>query len=163
MNILMTIKYLFLLSLLFFSSTLFSQDKKIPTPGSPMQSSDNVDLNKVPVDTASLDINIRNVQEKIKKEKNTDPILTTELMSFAGTFDFYARHPRIEKDTKIYSAWFKNISDTLKKMANSKQDIMLGALNKDPKLTEKSKLLYKKYSETLLTLLDKPERITGKK
>lgn len=157
MNTSMTIKYLLLISLLLTSYGLFSQDRKTPLTTS--QPAETLDLNKLPVDTATLDMDIKNVQEKIKKEKETNPLVTTELMSLASNFDFYAKHPRIEKDTKIYSTWYKNIADTLKKMANSKQDMMVATMNKNIKMAEKSKLLYKEQSETLLTLLDNPQKI----
>lgn len=68
-------------------------------------------------DKATVDQAINEISQKIIREKASSKILQPELQSYAATFLFFSTATNIEKETKIYSAWYKQIADCIALMA----------------------------------------------
>ena len=87
--------------------------------------------NEVDKDTVEQAINA--ITQKIIKEKASSKILQPELQSYAATFLFFSKATNIEKETKIYRDWYKQIADCIALMANARMKEESAIMNNNSK------------------------------
>ena len=85
------------------------------------------------IDRATVEQTINEIEKKIVKEKANSKILQPELQSYAATFLFFSKATNIEKETKIYSAWYKQIADCIALMANVRMKEESAIMNNNAK------------------------------
>jgi hypothetical protein len=116
------------------------------------------------------EVNLLDVQEvvnevidKLKKEKEKDPVPATLVMSYANSFTDLSKLSRIETDTRISVGWYKNVSESLSKLAEIKLLIEVAALNKDEEQLKELKKIYTEFVARIIYLLEHPQKLSEKK
>ena len=115
------------------------------------------------VDIADVGKAVNEVVSKLKKEKESDPVPVTLLMCYENKFIDFTKFSRIETDTRISIVWFKNVSESLDKLANIKRNIKTATFNKDGKQLEELNKIYKEFVAKTIYLLEHPQKISERK
>jgi hypothetical protein len=115
------------------------------------------------VDPADVQIAVSEIVGQLKREKEKNPAPATLFMSYANSFAEFSKCSRIETDTRISVAWYKNVSESLSKLAEIKLVIEVAELNKEEKKLQELKKNYKEFAIRIIYLLEHPQKISGKK
>jgi hypothetical protein len=149
-----------------FLDNLQAQDKKLSSPDPKLMEQykkltpeQRKQLeNEVDKDTVEQAINA--ITQKIIKEKASSKILQPELQSYAATFLFFSKATNIEKETKIYKDWYKQIADCIALMANARMKEESAIMNNNSKhmatSSEEINILKSKLDEILKNPLKIP-------
>jgi len=168
-------KNIVLISLLFFAFSGMAQQKVPATVTQPAGTADGtkkavvpnqpkapVDLSKSVLDPAVVETSIKAVVERLKNEKENKPLLSCEFNSYSMLFESYSKLPRVEKDTRIYSVWYKSVADNLNKLAKFRENMELAKLNNETSKIEELKVNYKDFVQKMIYLLEHPQKVGGK-
>ena len=115
------------------------------------------------VDLADIEKAVNEVVSKLKKEKESDPVPVTLLICYENNFNNFTKFSRIETDTRISIVWFKNVSESLDKLANFKRNIKTATFNKDEKQLEELNKAYKEFVAKIIYILEHPQKISERK
>jgi cell shape-determining protein MreC len=102
---------------------------------------------------------INEITQKILKSKDNSKLFSTEIQIYSKIFYEYSTNPNIEKETKIYREWYKNISDCLLLMTRIKFKYSLAEMSKDDKEIDKYKKEFTILKKKLETIIDNPIKI----
>jgi hypothetical protein len=106
---------------------------------------------------------IMEVTDRLKREKESDPVPVTLTMSYANSFAEFSKYPKIEPITKIYIVWYRNVSESLSKLAEIKLIIETATFNKEEKKLEDLSKVYKESVTRIIYLLEHPQKLSEKK
>ena len=135
---------------------------KPAVPSASVNSSDSVpdaeEMNPADVKAA-----IWEVVDLLKKEKESDPVPITVLMSYENSFLIFSKYPKIERDTGTSAVWHKNVSESLSKLAEIKANLEAAEYNKEEKQLEELGKAYKEFVPKIIYLLEHPQKLSEKK
>ncbi|HBC85411.1 MAG TPA: hypothetical protein DCZ94_00500 [Lentisphaeria bacterium] len=135
-------------------------EKKAATLTASSKSTGN-DVNAL-ISVTDIDNSIKIVTEKFKGEKPNKPMHSCEVKSYSDTFARYAKYSKIEKDTRIYAVWYKNVSESLVRICLLKQTMELAVLNNNDKKLAELGPIYKDFQQKLVYLLEHPQKVGAK-
>lgn len=135
------------------------QKKAVPSAPKPVEST----AAEEEVDPADVDNAVRELVDKLKKEKESDPVPVSLTMSYSRDFVRFSKYPRIETDTKISVAWYKNISESLSKLVEIKSNIKTSTFNKEEERLKELRKIYKESVARIIYLLEHPQKLSEKK
>ncbi len=115
------------------------------------------------VESADVQAVIMEVADRFKREKESDPVPVTLTMSYANSFAEFFKNPKIEPITKIYIVWYRNVSESLSKLAEIKIIIETATFNKEEKKLEDLSKVYKESVAKIIYLLEHPQKLSEKK
>lgn len=124
------------------------------------------DLSKVPLDKIEIDRSeivewIKLAHEKIIKEK--DPMRAIMYTAYIAKYDFFSKHPDIEKETLITKAWYQKSSNILTEIQKMKYLMEAAELNHEKTKFNKANEVYKDLIGKYDYIYKHPEKIKKKK
>lgn len=131
-------------------------------PNSP-KSTARSEADEEEVDLDDVEIASKKVIEKLRSEKESNPVPVTLLMSYSNRFVSFSKYPRIETDTRISISWYKNASESLSKLAEIKRMIEMARFNKEEKQLEELQKAYRESVAKIIYLLEHPQKKSDKK
>jgi hypothetical protein len=139
-------------------NTISPQKTAVSKPTASNASDDNDEIDPADVETAA-----KKVIDKLKSEKESNPVPVTLLTSYANKFTRFSKYPRIETDTKITIVWYKSVSESLSKLAEVKIKIEVATFNKEEKQLEELNKAYKEFVTKIIYILEHPQKISERK
>jgi hypothetical protein len=141
---------------------LSAQQKNMTQRPSATKSAVN-DAAEEEIDPSDIETVVKEIVDKFKREKESDPVPVTLTMSYANRFTYFSECTGIEKDTKISIPWYMNVSESLSKLAKVKINIEVATFNNEEKQLEELNKIYKESVTKIIYLLEHPQKISGKK
>lgn len=99
----------------------------------------------------------------LRKEKESDPVQGTLLMSYANIFARFSECARIETDTRVTAVWYKNVSESLFQLLEINVNIEAATCNQEEKQLKELKKTYRESLANAIYLLEHPQKLSEKK
>ena len=167
MNMVFSKVIIIILFSVFLPFFLSAQQKNTASPSTvstaPKQASSNVFDNDDEIDKYDVEEVVMKVIDKLKKEKESEPVPVTLITSYSNKFTRFSKYPRIEPNTRISILWYKNVSESLFKLAEIKIKIEVATFNKEKKQFEELSKAYKESVTKIIHLLENPQKISDRK
>lgn len=146
----------------FFLSAQQKNEDSTQNPTVSKQAARN-DADEEEVDPDDVEIAANKVIDKLRSEKDSNPVPVTLLMSYSNKFVRFSKYPRIETDTRISVLWYKNVSESLSNLAGTKRMIETARFNKEEKQLEELHKAYRESVAKIIYLLEHPQKKSDKK
>lgn len=124
------------------------------------------DPSKIPIDKIEIDRTeivewIKTAHQKIVKGK--DPLRAIMYSAYIKKYDFFSKHPKIEKETMIEKTWYQKSSKALTEIQKIKYIMEAAELNNEKSKFNKANYVYKDLIGKYDYIVKHPEKIKKKK